>query len=73
MSIATVTTANGKPDTSFGKTDAYRIDCSKCGPVATYSGYQFTRVEARRHEMWCNGDPLYVGHEAPTRATYTAR
>ena len=29
--------------------DAYRIDCSVCGIVATYAGEQFTLVEARRH------------------------
>ena len=29
--------------------DAYRIDCSVCGTVATYRGEQFTLVEARRH------------------------
>ena len=30
--------------------NAYRIDCSVCGHVATYAGEQFTLVEARRHE-----------------------
>ena len=50
----TVSTADGQPDTSFGKTGAYRIDCSRCGHVATYAGQQFTAVEARRHQTWCN-------------------
>ena len=54
MSTATVTTATGQPDTTFGKTEAYRIDCDRCGHVATYAGHQFTLVEARRHQTWCN-------------------
>ena len=51
---ATTVTLVAEPDTTYAEgaagDDAYRIDCSVCGTVATYAGEQFTIVEARRHE-----------------------
>lgn len=46
-------TAVGTPG-PFGE-GAHRIDCTKCGHVATYAGRQFTAVEARRHDRIMNG------------------
>jgi hypothetical protein len=50
---ATTVTLVAEPETTYAEgaagDDAYRIDCSVCGTVATYAGEQFTLVEARRH------------------------
>jgi hypothetical protein len=47
--ICTVTPT--EPETEY-RDGAYRIDCADCGEFATYQGFRFTEVEARRHEAW---------------------
>jgi hypothetical protein len=46
----TTTVTPAEPETPFKDGD-YTIACT-CGEHVTYRGYQFTAVEAQRHQAW---------------------
>lgn len=50
LATPTTTVTPAEPETPF-KDGAYTLTCT-CGEQVTYRGFQFTSVEARRHEAW---------------------